>query len=160
MFTTDLHLTGNNGDALPPELLRDKVLLFVNVASFCGYTPQYAALQALNQARRAEGLLVIGVPCNQFGGQEPGSAEEIRHFCTVNFGVTFPLMAKQDVNGPGRTPLYDFLIGSEAGGGRDIQWNFEKFLVGRDGQVLGRFGSGVAPDAPELTAAIDAALAR
>lgn len=160
VFTPDLHLTGINGDPLPPELLRDKVLLIVNVASFCGYTAQYAALQSLNLELRKDGLLVVGVPCNQFGGQEPGTPTEIRHFCTVNFGVTFPLLMKQEVNGPGRSPLYAFLVNSEAGGGQDIQWNFEKFLVGRDGQVLGRYGSGVAPDSPQLRADIAAALAK
>lgn len=159
MFTADLHLTGISGDPLPPELLRDKVLLIVNVASFCGYTPQYEGLQALNQELRKDGLLVVGVPCNQFGSQEPGNPTEIRHFCTVNFGVTFPLLSKQDVNGAGRSPLYTFLVNSEAGGGQDVQWNFEKFLVGRDGAVLGRYGSGVAPDSPQLRADIAKALA-
>lgn len=147
-----------SGAPLPSDTLAGKVVLFVNVASRCGFTPQYAGLQALWTALRARGLVVVGVPCNQFGAQEPGSAEEIATFCLLDYGVDFPLLAKQDVNGPGRSPLYDQLVASPAGGGKDVRWNFEKFLVGRDGAVIARFRSAVAADDAGLRAAIDAAL--
>ena len=122
------------------------VLLVVNVASKCGYTWQYEGLQALYTAHEAQGFVIVGVPCNQFLGQEPGSAEEIATFCSQNYGVTFPLLEKQNVNGAGRSPLYRWLISSDAGGGTPVKWNFEKFLVGRDGQVLQRFGTKIPPD--------------
>ena len=125
------------------------------MASACGYTRQYEGLQSLYEARKGDGLVVVGVPCNQFGAQEPGSPEEIATFCKKNFGVTFPLLAKQEVNGSGRSPLYKALVGS----GGDIKWNFEKFVVGPDGVVVGRFGSSVKPNSPELKTAIDTALA-
>ncbi len=137
------------------ETLAGRVVLVVNVASLCGFTPQYAGLQALYQSRRDAGLVLLGVPCNQFGGQEPGSPDDIRTFCTLEYGVTFPLLARQEVNGPRRSPLYARLVGD----GPDVRWNFEKFLVGRDGRVHGRFASDIKPDAPALLAAIDAALA-
>lgn len=152
------HLVRLDGSALPAAEVDGKVLLFVNVASFCGYTPQYTGLEALWKTYADRGLVVIGVPCNQFGAQEPGSAEEIATFCSVNYGVSFPLLEKQDVNGEGRSPLYQWLVSSEAGGGRDIKWNFGKFLVGRDGAVRARFEHRTAPEAPELVAAIEAAL--
>jgi glutathione peroxidase len=136
--------------------LRGSVVLVVNVASKCGLTPQYAALQQLWTTYRDRGLVVLGVPCNQFGGQEPGTADEIGEFCSVTYGVTFPLTEKVEVNGPGRHPLYRELVG----GGDDIQWNFEKFLVGPDGSVERRFGPGVAPDDPELIAALEKLLTR
>jgi glutathione peroxidase len=155
----NLPLSALSGAPLPAEALAGKVVLFVNVASRCGFTPQYTGLEALYRSRKDQGLVLVGVPCNQFGAQEPGSAAEIQQFCSLTYGVDFPLLAKQDVNGAGRSPLYDYLVGSAAGGGKDIGWNFEKFLVGRDGAVRGRFNSKVAPDAPALLAAIDAALA-
>jgi glutathione peroxidase len=139
--------------------LAGKVVLFVNVASKCGYTKQYAGLQALYDAHRESGLVIVGAPCNQFGGQEPGSPEEIATFCQQNFGVTFPLLSKQAVNGKDRSELYTWLTQSEAGRGKDIRWNFEKFLVDRSGKIVERFGSSTAPDAPELGRAIEAALA-
>lgn len=152
-------MTALDSTALSPALLTGKVVLVVNVASRCGYTPQYAALQALYTSRKDQGLVLLGVPCNQFGGQEPGTAEEIQSFCKLNYGVDFPLLGKQDVNGPDRSELYRFLVGSPVSDGADVGWNFEKFVVGRDGTVRARFRSKVLPDAPELLAVIDAALA-
>jgi glutathione peroxidase len=148
-----------DGAPFASDKLAGKVVLFVNVASKCGYTPQYEALQAVYDRFHTQGLEIVGVPCNQFAGQEPGSPEEIVTFCRQNYGVTFPLLEKQEVNGPQRSSLYRWLVGSEAGGGSDIGWNFEKFLVGRDGRVLGRFPSKVKPDDPQLVGAIERALA-
>ncbi|SCL18184.1 glutathione peroxidase [Micromonospora pallida] len=135
---------------------RGRALLVVNVASQCGLTPQYAGLQKLYDAYAARGLVVLGVPCNQFGGQEPGGPDEIGEFCQVNYGVTFPLTEKVEVNGPGRHPLYALLTQTADADGRtgDIRWNFEKFLVAPDGTVAARFAPTVEPDAPELHAAI------
>lgn len=147
-----------DGTPMKPEALSGKVVLFVNVASKCGYTRQYEGLQTLWTRYADKGLVVVGVPCNQFGGQEPGSATEIATFCRMTYGVEFPMLAKQDVNGPDRSALYAGLVASEAGGGKDIGWNFEKFLVGKDGKVLKRFDSRTEPDSTELTSAIDAAL--
>ena len=147
-----------DGGKVDRAALDGKVVLMVNVASRCGYTGQYAGLQSLYEKYRDAGLTIVGVPCNQFGGQEPGSAKEIARFCSMNYGVTFPMLAKQDVNGPNRSTLYDWLVSSDAGLGKDIGWNFEKFLVGRDGTVLQRFRSGTAPTDPALTGAIEAAL--
>ena len=155
---SELSLTALDGEPLPKDTLEGKVVLFVNVASRCGYTPQYEGLEALYQSRKDKGLVIVGAPCNQFGSQEPGSAEEIATFCKLNYGVSFPLLAKQDVNGAERSALYSALVGSEAGKSLDIKWNFEKFLVNREGQVVGRFGSGTKPQSDELTAAIDALL--
>lgn len=149
-----LSLTRLDGAPLAGTSLAGKVVLFVNVASRCGYTPQYDGLEKLFEAKKDAGLVIVGVPCNQFGAQEPGTSEEIASFCRLNYGVTFPLLEKQDVKGANRSPLYGFLVGS----GPDIQWNFEKILVDRTGKVIGRFGSKVAPDAPALVQAIDAAL--
>ncbi len=151
---TDMDLTALNGDPLAKDVLDGKVVLFVNVASRCGLTPQYEGLQKLYDAKKDAGLVIVGVPCNQFAGQEPGDADQIATFCERNYGVTFPLLAKQKVNGPKRSALYTFLVGD----GPDIEWNFGKFLVGRDGQVLQRFAPNVEPGAAELVAAIDAAL--
>ena len=158
---------------------RGKVLLLVNVASQCGLTPQYEGLERLFEARRAEGLEVIGFPANDFGAQEPGSNEEIAQFCTSKFGVAFPLAEKISVKGPQRHPLYQALTQAQpaaqdphggamrtklAGYGftqenpSDVLWNFEKFLIGRDGRVAGRFNPDVTPDDPQLAAAIEAQL--
>ena len=141
---------------------RDKALLIVNVASRCGLTPQYAGLQKLAEAYRDRGLVVLGVPCNQFGGQEPGTAEEIAEFCDVNYGVTFPMTEKVDVNGPGRHPLYDLLTATADADGNagDVTWNFEKFLVDPAGGVVARFRPGTQPDAPELVGALQQTLPR
>jgi glutathione peroxidase len=137
-------------------------ILVVNVASQCGLTPQYAGLQRLHDRFAERGFTVAGFPCNQFGEQEPGTAEEIGEFCSVNYGVTFPMFAKIDVNGPDRHALYSELTQAADGEGKagDIQWNFEKFLVGADGKVLARFRPLTEPEAPEVVDAIEAALPR
>ncbi len=138
---------------------KGRVLLIVNVASKCGHTPQYEGLEALYLQQKDAGLTILGFPCNQFGGQEPGTNAEIKNFCTVNYSVTFPLFDKLEVNGPHRHPLYTALAGEGSPFPGDIRWNFSKFLVGRDGRILQRFDTKVKPDAPEVTAAIAAALA-
>jgi glutathione peroxidase len=137
----------------PAELdrYRGSAVLVVNVASRCGLTPQYAGLEALHEKYAGRGLVVLGVPCNQFGQQEPGSAGEIAEFCSATYGVSFPMTEKVDVNGPGRHQLYRDLIGD----GPDIQWNFEKFLVAPDGTVAARFAPQVTPSDDGLTAAIE-----
>lgn len=135
-------------------------VLVVNVASECGSTRQYAGLERLYETYRDRGFTVLGFPCNQFGGQEPGSAKEIAEFCSVRFGVTFPLFAKVEVNGSGRSPLFHELTDAEddAGNAGDVAWNFEKFLVAPDGRVVGRFRTDVEPDDPALVAAVEAVL--
>jgi len=153
-----LALTRIDGTSFDTATLKGKVVLFVNVASKCGYTYQYEGLQALYTAHEADGLVIVGVPCNQFLGQEPGEPEEIVTFCQQNYGVTFPLLEKQDVNGMGRSPLYRWLVASDAGGGEKLGWNFEKFLVGRDGQVLARFDSKTKPGDVALVSAVENAL--
>jgi glutathione peroxidase len=125
--------------------LKGKVVLAVNVASKCGLTPQYTGLEELHEELAAENFAVVGFPCNQFGGQEPGSEKEIAMFCAANYGVTFPMSAKLEVNGAGRHPLYAWLTDPENGFPGDIQWNFEKFLIGRDGSVLKRYPPTVKP---------------
>lgn len=155
----DLALTQLDGTPMPADQLAGKAVVFVNVASQCGFTPQYDGLQKLYAARKDDGVVVVGVPCNQFGGQEPGSAEQIASFCKMNYGVEFPLLEKQDVNGGARSELYARLVGSDAGAGRDVKWNFEKFVVGKDGKVVARFPSNTSPDSAELAKAIDQALA-
>jgi glutathione peroxidase len=139
-----------------------KVLLVVNVASRCGLTPHYAGMQQLHDEYRARGFAVLGFPCNQFAGQEPGSEAEIKAFCSAKYGVTFPLFAKLDVNGAGRAPLYAWLTSqaTKPDGAGDIAWNFAKFVIGKDGQVAARFDPRVEATAPEVRAAIDAALAK
>jgi len=142
--------------------MQGKAALLVNVASKCGLTPQYTGLEALHERLSSRGFSVIGFPCNQFGGQEPGSPTEIAQFCSTTYGVTFPLSEKIDVNGEGRHPLYRELTQTaDADGHRgDIRWNFEKFVVDRQGNVVGRFGPMVTPDDESLLRAIDEALAR
>jgi glutathione peroxidase len=137
-----------------------KVALVVNVASKCGLTPQYEKLEALHREMRGNGFTVVGFPCNQFGGQEPGSPDEIASFCSQNYDVTFPLTAKIDVNGDDRDPIYQVLTEAPDAEGKagDIQWNFEKFVVGGDGKILGRFRPLVEPDAPEILDCITTAL--
>jgi glutathione peroxidase len=137
----------------------DKVALLVNVASKCGLTPQYEGLERLQETYGDRGFTVLGFPCNQFLGQEPGTAEEIAEFCSVTYGVSFPLFEKIEVNGDGRHPLYAELteVADAEGAAGDIQWNFEKFLVSPDGTIR-RFRPGVEPEAPELVAAIEADL--
>jgi len=136
-----------------------KVLLIVNVASKCGFTPQYAALETVYEKYKGKGLVVLGFPCNQFGGQEPGTSEEIKLFCSSKYNVTFPLFEKIDVNGPQRHPLYTLLAGSGSPFPGDIKWNFTKFLIGRDGAILKRFDSRTTPNSSEVLTAIEAALA-
>ena len=142
------------------EAYDGKVLLIVNVASRCGLTPQYEGLQALHEKYQEQGLRVLGFPCNQFGGQEPGTAEEIREFCTTNFNVTFDMFAKIEVNGDGASPLYKQLTAQDTSpqGAGAITWNFEKFVIGRDGRVVARFAPRTRPDAPELIETIKNAL--
>ena len=137
-----------------------KVTLVVNVASKCGLTPQYEQLEALQKQYAAQGFTVVGVPCNQFMGQEPGTSEEIASFCSTTYGVTFPLTEKIDVNGDARHALYSALapVADAEGVDGDIRWNFEKFLVNRDGAVVARFHPKTAPDAPEVISAIESAL--
>lgn len=136
-----------------------KVLLIVNVASKCGLTPQYEGLEELYRAYRERGLVVLGFPANEFAGQEPGSNAEIESFCTTSFGVDFPMFEKIVVKGEGMHPLYATLIAQSSAPEADISWNFEKFLVGRDGTVVARFSPRTAPDDAALVSAIEAALA-
>ena len=154
----DFTLTALDGTPLPLAELRGKAVLVVNVASRCGLTPQYTELEALWREAKDMCLVVLGVPCNQFGAQEPGSAEEIRAFCTTRYDISFPMAAKIEVNGPGQHPLYAWLTGAEAAFPGRIQWNFEKFLIGADGQVLARFEPTVRPQDGALKAAIAEAL--
>ncbi|MER8045492.1 glutathione peroxidase [Streptomyces sp. NPDC094032] len=147
------------GDPISLSDFRDRAVLVVNVASQCGLTPQYAGLERLQKEYGDRGFTVVGVPCNQFAGQEPGSPEEIGTFCSATYGVTFPLLEKSDVNGAGRHPLYAELtkVADADGEAGDVQWNFEKFLIGRDGGVT-RFRPRTEPEAPEVVAAIEAQL--
>ena len=155
-------LTLLDGSDTTLDAYAGQALLVVNVASQCGFTRQYAGLEALYERYHERGLTVIGVPSNQFGAQEPGTAEEIAEFCQTNFGVTFPLLAKTDVNGPDRHPLFARLTEAADATGKagDVTWNFEKFLVSPQGEVVGRFRSKVEPDDPELVAAIETVLPR
>lgn len=137
-----------DGAEQPLAGYRGKVLLIVNTASACGFTPQFKGLEALNRKYAEKGLVVLGFPCNQFAKQEPGDAEEIKNFCSLTYDVTFPMMAKIEVNGAGAHPLYDYLTRTKRGllGTRSIKWNFTKFLIGRDGDVLARFGPRTTPE--------------
>ena len=142
------------------DITGGKPALLVNVASKCGLTPQYTGLEEL-QAEYGDGLTVVGLPCNQFGGQEPGSSEEIAEFCSATYGVSFPMTEKIEVNGDDRHPIYQALVETpnEKGETGDVQWNFEKFLVGADGAVVARFNPGIEPHDPLLVAAIKTQLA-
>jgi glutathione peroxidase len=148
-----------DGKSTTLQPYRGKVLLIVNVASRCGFTPQYKALEAVYEKYKDKGFVVLGFPCNQFGGQEPGTDEEIKQFCSSKYNVTFPMFDKIDVNGPNRHPLYASLAGKDSPYPGDIKWNFSKFLVSRDGKIIKRFESPVAPESPQVTQAIEAALA-
>ena len=162
-FAGSLHQTSVkdiDGHPLTLEQYRGKVLLIVNVASRCGFTPQYKQLEAVYEKYKDKGFVVLGFPCNQFGAQEPGSDEQIKQFCSSKYNVTFPLFDKIEVNGPNRHPLYVALAGKDSPYPGDIKWNFSKFLISRDGQILKRFESRVVPDASEVTEAIEAALAK
>jgi len=145
----DFSMTDIHGKPQSLSRYKDKVLLIVNTASLCGFTPQYKGLEALYKKMHARGLEVLGFPCNQFGAQEPGSEEEIESFCELNYGVTFPLFAKIDVNGKNAAPLYEYLKTSRPGllGSEAIKWNFTKFLVDRKGRVVERYAPKVEPEA-------------
>ncbi|QIS03995.1 glutathione peroxidase [Nocardia brasiliensis] len=161
MTLRDVPLQTLSGEATTlAELAGDKVVLLVNVASKCGLTPQYSGLVQLQQTYGPRGFTVIGVPCNQFMGQEPGTAEEIQEFCSTTYGVDFPLLAKADVKGEQQHPLYETLVqtADADGSAGEVQWNFEKFLIDRDGKVAGRFRPTVAPDAAALVAEIESLL--
>jgi glutathione peroxidase len=149
-------------DGSPASLAdyKGKALLIVNVASQCGLTPQYTGLQQLHEEYGSRGFEVLGFPCNQFGSQEPGTSEQIAEFCSTNYRVTFPMFEKIEVNGDGRHPLYEELTATTDAEGKagDIQWNFEKFLVSPEGQIVARFRPLVAPEAPELASAIEGQL--
>ena len=157
IYNVPLKDIDGNSTSLKPY--QGKVLLIVNVASKCGFTPQYAALEAVYKKYQDQGLVVLGFPCNQFAHQEPGTDLEIKQFCTSKFDVTFPMFDKIDVNGADRLPLYMLLAGKDSPFPGDIGWNFTKFVIGRDGKILNRFASPVKPDSAEVTQAIEAALA-
>ncbi len=142
----------------PLAQYKGKVVLIVNVASKCGHTPQYEGLEKLYETYKDQGFVIVGFPCNQFGGQEPGTNEEIQEFCKLNYGVTFPVLAKIDVNGKNADPLYVYLKSEKSGiGGSAIKWNFTKFLIGRQGQVIERFSTQTEPE--KLTDDIERAIA-
>jgi glutathione peroxidase len=157
MSIHDIPLRTLSGEPSSLGTLAGKALLVVNVASKCGLTPQYTALEEIHERYADRGFTVVGVPCNQFGGQEPGSPEEIAEFCSASYGVTFPMTEKVEVNGPGRHELYDELVpvADDEGRAGDISWNFEKFLVDGDGKVVARYAPSVVPDDPRVTGAID-----
>ena len=158
----DFTLNSIDGAPTPLSTFKGKVVLLVNVASKCGYTPQYAGLEKLYEKYKDKGLVLVGVPANNFGGQEPGSNAEIKMFCSRNYNVTFPMMSKVSVKGADTTPLYQYLTGKSANPktGGEIKWNFTKFLVDKKGNVINRFEPGVTPEAPELVKAVEAALAQ
>ena len=155
----DIPVKDIDGKPTSLKAYEGKVLLIVNVASKCGYTPQYTGLEALYEKYKDKGLSVLGFPCNQFGGQEPGTNEQIKQFCSSQYQVTFPLFDKIEVNGPNRNQLYTMLAGEGSPFPGNIKWNFNKFLIGRDGKILKRFDSKVKPDSEEMTQAVEAALA-
>ncbi|GGO94838.1 glutathione peroxidase [Wenjunlia tyrosinilytica] len=162
MSLYDIPLRTLAGEPTSLAEYKGKALLVVNVASKCGLTPQYEGLERLQQRYADRGFTVLGFPCNQFMGQEPGTAEEIRTFCSTTYGVSFPLFDKIDVNGDDRHPVYGVLTGAQDASGEagDIQWNFEKFLISPTGDVVGRFRPRTEPEAEEITSAIEANLAR
>jgi len=155
----DLKLKDIDGKDVSLADYKGRSVLIVNVASKCGFTKQYAGLEALHLKYKDKGFAVLGFPCNQFGGQEPGTNEEIKEFCSTKFNVTFPMFDKIDVNGDKRAPLYSILAGKTSPFAGDIKWNFTKFLVGKDGKIVSRFESKVTPEDQELTTAVEAALA-
>jgi glutathione peroxidase len=152
-------MKGIDGKPVDLAAYKGKVVLVVNVASRCGYTGQYAGLQKLYDSQKDKGLVILGFPANDFGAQEPGSDAQIAEFCSAKYGVTFPMFAKITVKGPDKAPLYKSLTEAADPKG-EVSWNFEKFLIGKDGAVIGRFKSGVAPDDAKLVQAIEAALAK
>ena len=156
----DTTISALDGAPLDLDRLSGKAVLIVNVASRCGLTPQYEGLEKLHERYRDRGFSVLGVPCNQFGQQEPGPPEEIATFCSTTYGVTFPMTEKVDVNGTGRHPLYQWLTAKEDAEGHagDVQWNFEKFLVSPQGEIVARFRPQVVPDAAEVVSALESVL--
>ncbi|MBL1290562.1 glutathione peroxidase [Streptomyces sp. NPDC057067] len=162
MTLHDIPLRTLTGEPTTLGAHKGSAVLLVNVASRCGLTPQYAGLEKLQKDYADRGFTVVGVPCNQFAGQEPGTAEEIRTFCSTTYGVSFPLLEKTDVNGENRHPLYAELTKLEdaEGAAGDVQWNFEKFLISPDGEPVARIRPRTEPDAPEVVAAIEAQLPR
>jgi glutathione peroxidase len=160
MSIKDIPLTTLDGEATSLDEHTGKAVLVVNVASKCGLTPQYSALEKLHETYAGRGFSVVGFPSNQFGGQEPGTAEEIQTFCSTTYGVTFPLFEKTDVNGEHRHPVYQELVKTADAEGYtgDIRWNFEKFLLDGEGSVVARFNPRTEPDAPEVISAIEALL--
>lgn len=153
----EIPVTSIDGKVTTMKEYAGKTLLIVNTASKCGYTPQYEGLESLYEKYKDKGLVVLGMPCNQFGGQEPGTEEEIKKFCSLKYNVKFPLLKKSDVNGPNRHPLYQFLL-SNSSDKKDIQWNFEKFLVDKNGKVVARFNSKAKPDSQELVDSVEKSL--
>ena len=158
VYDNSIATLDGNDDALGSH--KGEVTLLVNVASFCGLTPQYTGLERLHENYRDRGFAVLGFPCNQFGAQEPGSAEEIETFCSMTYGVTFPMFEKLEVNGEGRHPLYGELTqqADAEGNAGDIQWNFEKFLISPEGDIVARFRPLIDPEAPELIDALEGTL--
>ncbi|BFO22391.1 glutathione peroxidase [Streptomyces sp. KM77-8] len=156
----DVGIDALNGGPAGLGQYAGRAVLVVNVASKCGLTPQYAGLERLHERYAEQGFTVLGVPCNQFLGQEPGSAEEIAEFCSATYGVTFPMTEKVEVNGDGRHPLYERLTGfaDAEGHSGDIRWNFEKFLIGRDGEIVARFSPQTEPESAEVVSAVEKAL--
>jgi glutathione peroxidase len=157
----DFTLNTIDGQPAPLAAYKGKVVMLVNVASRCGYTPQYTALESIYEKYKDRGFVILGIPANNFGAQEPGTNQEIKTFCQSKYSVTFPMMSKVSVKGDDKTPLYQFLTDKAASPktGGEIQWNFTKFLVGPDGQIITRFEPAVTPDSPEVAAAIERALA-
>jgi glutathione peroxidase len=153
----DFTMKSIDGVPTPLSQYKGKVVLVVNVASKCGFTPQYEGLEAIYKKYRDQGLVVLGFPANNFMSQEPGTEAEIKQFCTRKYNVDFPMFSKSDVKGDGETPLYRYLTAENGG---EIKWNFTKFLIGRDGTILARFEPAVKPDSPEVSAAIAKALSR
>jgi glutathione peroxidase len=151
----EFNMNSIDGKPAPLADLKGKIVLVVNVASRCGFTPQYTGLQALYEKYKAQGFVVVGIPANNFGAQEPGTNEEIKTFCSSKYNVTFPMYAKISVAGDDKDPLYNYLTGT---GGGEVKWNFTKFLVGRDGKVISRFESKVTPESAELVNAVEKAL--
>ena len=155
----DFTATSLAGEDVALKRYEGQVLLIVNTASACGFTPQYKGLEALQRDFGSRGFSVLGFPCNQFGAQEPGTDTEIKQFCTATYNVTFPMFDKLEVNGDNRHPLYVRLAGKDSPFPGDIRWNFTKFVIGRDGKIVNRFDSKVKPDSAEVTTAIETALA-
>ena len=155
----DHELLDIDGEKTTLATHKGKVLLLVNVASKCGFTRQYKGLEELHQSYKDKGLVICGFPCNQFGGQEPGSESEIKEFCSTKFGVSFPMFSKIDVNGESRHPLYESIIGEKGPLKGNVKWNFTKILIGKNGKPIDRFGSMTSPSSKKLIKAIEAALA-